>query len=171
VTDSGQPADGDDFDQFYSASYPRLVGQLLAVVGNLHEAEDVVQEAFIRALTRWATIHRYDQPEAWVRRVALNLAVSHYRRLRRELTALLRLRQQHATAALAPTAGAVLELLRAVPRNQRSVVLLHDVLDLSVEQVAMQLGLTTTTVRGRLARARATLRRQLHDEERQAMPR
>jgi RNA polymerase sigma-70 factor (ECF subfamily) len=46
-----------------------------------------------------------------------------------------------------------------VPANQRAVVLLHDVLDLPVDQVAEQLGLPASTVRGRLARARAALAR------------
>jgi hypothetical protein len=59
---------GDDgFDAFYAACYGRLVGQLFAVTGDLHEAEDVVQEAFIRAVARWSRLRDYDVPEAWVR--------------------------------------------------------------------------------------------------------
>lgn len=165
MIDSGQPAGEEAFDQFYRASYGRLVGQLLAVVGDLQQAEDVVQEAFIRALARWTTIEGYEEPESWVRRVALNLAMSNFRRLRRELMALLRLRQQCPATTLPPEAGTVLEMVGAIPLNQRTVVMLHDVLDLSAEQIAAHLDLPVTTVRGRLARARATLRRQLHDHE------
>jgi len=65
---------GDDFEDFYQANYPRLVGQLTVVTGSLEDAEDAVQEAFARASTRWARLRAYDVPEAWVRRVALNLA-------------------------------------------------------------------------------------------------
>ncbi|MET9036617.1 sigma factor-like helix-turn-helix DNA-binding protein [Streptomyces mirabilis] len=55
----------------------------------------------------------------------------------------------------------VAEMLRRVPVNQRPVLLLHDVLDLPIEQVAEQLGLPVSTVRGRLDRARANLARHL----------
>jgi hypothetical protein len=50
----------DDFDDFYAATYARLVGQLYAVTGDLAEAEDVVQEAFARAVIRWPRIRGYD---------------------------------------------------------------------------------------------------------------
>ena len=66
----------DDFDSFYTAAFPRLAGQLALVTGDLHEAEDLVQEAMARAAPRWGRLRAYDSPEAWVRRVAFNLAVS-----------------------------------------------------------------------------------------------
>ena len=55
---------GDDFEAFYLASYPRLVGQLTALTGSLEDAEDAVQEAFARASTRWGRLRAYDSPEA-----------------------------------------------------------------------------------------------------------
>jgi DNA-directed RNA polymerase specialized sigma24 family protein len=76
-----------EFETFYAASYRRLVTQLLGVTGNLHDAEDVVQEAFARAAVRWRRVSEYEAPEAWVRRVAFNLAVSAARRSRRFLAA------------------------------------------------------------------------------------
>jgi len=79
-----------DFDAFYQASYHRLVGQLTILTGSLEDAEDAVQEAFARASTRWARLRDYDAPEAWVRRVAFNLATSGLRRARRQLAALAR---------------------------------------------------------------------------------
>lgn len=64
------------------SAYARLVGQLFSVTGSLEQAEDVVQEAFIRALDRWPRIQAHDVPELWMRRVAINLAVSEIRRMR-----------------------------------------------------------------------------------------
>ncbi|HEX8858809.1 MAG TPA: sigma factor [Actinomycetes bacterium] len=64
----------DDFDRFYAASYQRVLKQLVLVTGDVAEAEDVVQEAFARASVRWQRLCAYEAPEAWVRRVALNLA-------------------------------------------------------------------------------------------------
>ena len=60
------------FDEFYAGAVGRLVGQLYPVTGDLHEAEEVVQEAFTRAAARWQRLRDYDRPEAWVRRVAMS---------------------------------------------------------------------------------------------------
>ena len=90
----------DDFEAFYQASYYRLVGQVTVLTGSLEDAEDAVQEAFARASTRWARLRDYDAPEAWVRRVALNLATSGLRRARRQLAALARLAHRPPSRAL-----------------------------------------------------------------------
>jgi DNA-directed RNA polymerase specialized sigma24 family protein len=74
-----------DFTAFYEANYERLVVQLFAVTGNLQDAQDVVQEAFARACVRWQRLHAYDLPAAWVRRVAIHLALQGLRRARRTL--------------------------------------------------------------------------------------
>jgi len=71
-----------DFNDFYAATYADLTVQVHAYLGDLHEAQDVAQEAFCRALSRWGQISTYDDPAAWVRRVAWNLATSRWRRLR-----------------------------------------------------------------------------------------
>src|SRR5690606_39076909 len=70
-----------DFDEFYAAHYGSLTTQLYAYLGDRQEAQDVVQEAFCRAYARWSSVRDYDDPVAWVRRVAWNLATSHVRRL------------------------------------------------------------------------------------------
>jgi hypothetical protein len=77
----------DGFDAYFVRNYGRLVAELHSIVGSLAEAEDAVQEAFARASVRWERLRDYDHPEAWVRRVALNLAVSSLRRARRRLVA------------------------------------------------------------------------------------
>jgi RNA polymerase sigma-70 factor (ECF subfamily) len=68
------PLDG-DFGEFYQANYGRVVAMATAMLGDRREAEDVAQEAFARALARWSRLRRYDQPGAWVRTVALRLAI------------------------------------------------------------------------------------------------
>jgi DNA-directed RNA polymerase specialized sigma24 family protein len=72
-----------EFAEFYQANYGKITAVVAAVLGDRREAEDVTQEAFARALVRWPRLVRYELPEAWVRRVALRLAVDHSRRLRR----------------------------------------------------------------------------------------
>lgn len=155
----------DDFEGFFAAVYPRLVRQLFAVVGEVGEAEDVVQEAFARAAVRWRQIGAYNNPEAWVRRVALNQARSNLRRSRRALAALVRVGPPAEVPALSADAMAVAAAMRRLPLRHREVLVLYYVVQLSVEETATQLGIPTGTVKSRLARGRAALARQLGEEQ------
>jgi RNA polymerase sigma-70 factor, ECF subfamily len=148
------------FEEFYGAAFGRLVGQLFLVTGDLHEAEDVVQEAFARASTRWSTIRTYNLPEAWVRRVALNLAANAARR-RRRLAVLASLARPPETP---PASDEVLELLQALghlPMSQRQPIVLHHLLQMPVEEVARELGISPGSVKARLFRGRRALAAQL----------
>lgn len=73
-------ADVDDLRELYVAAHARLVLVVASITGDVTEAEDCVQEAFGRAVPRWRRLARYDDPEAWVRQVAINLARSRWRR-------------------------------------------------------------------------------------------
>jgi RNA polymerase sigma-70 factor (ECF subfamily) len=90
------------FAAFFAEAYPRLTGQVRALTGDLASAEDVVQEAFVRAASRWAQLVRYDQPEAWVRKTAFRLAVDRLRHLRRQRGLLARLREDREPAMMLP---------------------------------------------------------------------
>jgi RNA polymerase sigma-70 factor, ECF subfamily len=158
-------AAADDFEAFFAAAYPRLVRQLFAVVGEVGDAEDVVQEAFARAALRWQRIGAYDDPEGWVRRVALNRARSNLRRSRRALAALARVGPVAEVPALSADAVAVAAALRRLRLRHREVLVLHYVVGLSVQEAARQLGVPAGTVKSRLARGRAALARQLGEEE------
>jgi RNA polymerase sigma-70 factor (ECF subfamily) len=156
---------GDDsFAAFYTASYRRLLGQLFAVTGDLAEAENLLQEAYARAFARWAQVHAYDRPEAWVRRVALNLAAMAARRLRRRAAALWRLGPPPAVPELSPELLDLHKALRALPLGQRQVIVLHHLAGLSVEEVAGELGVPTGTVKSRLARGRRALAQMLETD-------
>jgi RNA polymerase sigma-70 factor, ECF subfamily len=152
-----------DFDSFYAAVFPRLVGQLALVTGDPHEAEDVVQEAIARAAPRWARLRAYHAPEAWVRRVAFNLAVSGHRQTRRRLAALLRLGPPAPVPPVSVEALALAEALQQLTLAHRQVVVLYYLADLPVEQVAHELRVPVGTVKARLARARGALAARLAD--------
>jgi RNA polymerase sigma-70 factor (ECF subfamily) len=93
----------DGFAAFYTGSYRRLLGHLFTVTGDLAEAENALQEAYARAFVRWPRVRDYDLPEAWVRRVALNLAAMAARSLRRRTRALLRLGRHRRSRSSART--------------------------------------------------------------------
>ena len=153
------------FEEFYAGAVGRLLGQLLPVTGDLHEAEEVVQEAFARASVRWAWLRDYDVPEAWVRRVALNLAAERARRLRRQARALLRLGPPPQVPAASAEALALLEALRTLPMRQRQAIVLYHLVDLPVEEVAGMIGVRPGTVKSLLARGRRALANRLSDAE------
>ena len=153
-----------DFDEFYTGNYGRLVVQLYAVTGSLAEAEDAVQEAFARASVRWGRIGGYDAPEAWVRRVALNVAFTSRRRSRRVMELLVRT-PPAAPPPLPAETLEVVEALKALPLPFREVLVLHYLADLPVERVAGELGIAVGTAKSRLSRAREALARQLVDGE------
>jgi RNA polymerase sigma-70 factor (ECF subfamily) len=145
--------------EVYAASYRRLVGQLTGVTGDPAEAEDVVMEAFVRALNRSRTFATVDNPEAWLRTVAVNLARSRWRRLARLRGLGSRLSAAEASSYddLPADRLALLAALRELPAVQREAIALHHLADLPVHEVATTLGLPVGTVKARLARGRARL--------------
>ena len=147
----------DEFAAFYAGSYRRLLGQLFAVTGDLAEAENVLQEANARAFARWSRVGDYDLPEAWVRRVAINLAAMAERSLRRRARALLRLGPPPLVPELSPDLLDLRAALAALPLGQRQVIVLHHLVGLPVEEVARELRLAPGTVKSRLARGRAAM--------------
>ena len=146
------------FDAFYRRQYPALVALARALTGRSALAEDLAQESMMVALRRWDEIALVDHPEAWVRRVCANLATSSFRRRQAEVRALLRLggRRQE-SVELSPATEEFWAHVRQLPHRQAQSVALHYVLDLSVEDVAATLGVTTGTVKVHLSRARESL--------------
>jgi RNA polymerase sigma-70 factor (ECF subfamily) len=144
------------FDAFYAANFDRLIMQLYAYTGDLAQAQDVVQEAFARALPRWEQVSGYDDPTAWVRRVAWNLATSRWRQLRTFRAYASRHRPEHVTGPT-PDRVALATALATLPASLRRAVVLRYVADLSVADIARQEGVPDGTVKSWLHRGRAAL--------------
>jgi RNA polymerase sigma-70 factor (ECF subfamily) len=162
----------DGFAGFYEASYSRVVALLAAMTGDWHQAEDVAQEAFARALARWQRLASYDAPEAWVRQVALRLVVDAARRSRRAVraSALLAVAQR---GRADPDPVAETELTAALlrlPLPQREVLVLHYLADLPVADIARDCRLPEGTVKTRLAAGRLRLERELAASAKPSQP-
>jgi len=140
------------------------VVQLFAYTQDLALAEDLVQEAFCRALARWSRLSRYDDPIGWVRRVAWNLATSDWRRTRRGRDLADRLvGRPEAEAGPSPERVVLLQALATLPVPQRRAVIMYYLGDMTVAEVAEIEGANENTVKQRLHRARAALANQLLD--------
>ena len=152
----------DDFSEFYAAHFHSLTIQLFAHTGDLTEAQDVVQEAFCRALARWSRLVTYEDPIAWVRRVAWNLATSRWRRVRTAV-AFARRQREEVVPEPSPDRVTLVAALSRLPDRQRHAVVLHYLADLPVTTIAVELGVAEGTVKSWLHRARTTLAEQLVD--------
>jgi RNA polymerase sigma-70 factor (ECF subfamily) len=153
------------FEEFYTATVGRLLGALFLVTGDLHEAEEVVQEAFARASLRWSRLRDYDLPEAWVRRMAMNLATDRARSLQRQARALLKLGPPAEVPEVSVETLALVQALGTLPLRQRQAIVLHHLVGLSVEEVAQTLAVRSGTVKSLLARGRRALAAKLGEPE------
>ncbi|HEY0870353.1 MAG TPA: SigE family RNA polymerase sigma factor [Acidothermaceae bacterium] len=153
--------------ELYAACYDRLVRVLTLVAGDRAEAEDVVQEAFVRLVPRWSKISAYDDPEAWVRAVAFRILSNRFRRARNAVVAARRSADiRRGVDHVAETSSDGVDIARALallPVGQRQVVVMHHLLDLPVEEIARALGVPVGTVKSRLSRARVALAPLLHE--------
>jgi RNA polymerase sigma-70 factor (ECF subfamily) len=165
---AGSMMDEQAFDDFYQATSRRLVGQMYVICGDLAEAQDCVQEAFVRAWDKRRTLDAEQSPEGWVRTVAYRLAVSRWRRARRSLTD--RAHQPEPPAEPDVTRVALARALRRLSADQRRAIVLFHLCDLSVADVAAEMGVPTGTVKARLSRGRAALAVLLADDPRQESP-
>ena len=151
------------FEAFYLQEYASVVKLAYALSGSRSGAEDIAQEAFLRAYRDWERVGSYEHQAAWVRRVAANLATSGLRRRLVEARALARLagRREPALDLLSASNAEFWRAVRALPQRQAQAVALFYLEDLSVAQTAVVLDCAEGTVRAHLAKARRTLARRL----------
>ena len=154
----GQTVPEDDHvREIYEASYRRLVAQAYAVAGDRVEAEDAVQEAFARAVAAGHRFRRVDNPEAWLRTVALNVLRRRWRRARMFRTLSPKLATPADVPGISEDHVAVVEALRGLPFQQRETLALFYLGDQSVQEIAVILRVAEGTVKSRLTRGRAAL--------------
>lgn len=146
------------FEEFYREQRPGVTALCLALTRRPWVAEELAQEAFLRAYRRWSTVGTYDRPDAWVRRVALNLTASWGRRLQAEARAMvqLRLRPLASSDGSVPD-GEFWQAVRSLPRRQAQVLALYYLEDRPVDEIADVLQLSPGTVRVHLVRGRRNL--------------
>jgi RNA polymerase sigma-70 factor (ECF subfamily) len=148
--------DSEGFAAFYAANVSALTVSLYAYTGDLGAAQDAVQEAFTRALMRWDRIARLDNPVAWTRRVAWNLATSRWRRIR-AADRHLRAQRDAWVPGPEPDQVALIAALKTLPDKQRRAVVMRYLGGLSASEIGLVEGLSEANVRVLLHRGRAAL--------------
>ncbi len=149
----------DSPDALFREEYQRLSRALTLITGDVHLAEDAVQEAFARLCLNWEKVSEYEDQAAWVRRVAVHRMYDHHRFFRRKARLLIRLTHRDSVAEPAsPVDPRVAEAVRRLPLQQRTAVAPFYLADLSLLDVAEAMAVSEGTVKRHLSRARAGLR-------------
>jgi len=150
------------FEDFFAAEHARLFGALCFVTGDRHEAEEIMQDAFLRMWERWDQVS-FEDPSAYLFRTAMNVFRNRYRR------SVLGLRK---TLSIAPSEDAfanvedrdlVVRELRELTPDQRAALLLTGYVGLSSEDAGQMLGMRPSTIRTLATRARAAIRERAGD--------
>jgi RNA polymerase sigma-70 factor, ECF subfamily len=147
----------------FKQHYEPLVKSLCFVALDRELAADAAQEAFFQLYRRWDRIGQYDDPAAWVYRVAINKCRDHRRALARANRLFERLAGAAREDRADPWAPDVefTHALRRLPTRQRAAAALHYVAGLPLDQVAAVMDISEGTVKSHLHRARQTLRVEL----------
>ena len=149
------------FDEFFQAESEPLFRRLWLVTRNRHEAEEVMQDAFLSLLERWDRIAEIDDPTAYLYRTAFNVWNKRARRTVRHLRAVLT-PANHADDVDAADARTLVgdALARLTPR-QRAAVVLTELLGFTSEEAGDILGIRAVTARVLASQARAAMRSHL----------
>jgi RNA polymerase sigma-70 factor (ECF subfamily) len=150
----------DEFVAFCRREHGRLVAALDLVTGSLPLAEDLAQEALARAFKSWSRIRRLDSPGGYVHRMAINMAMSSFRRRAAERRAQARAGIDHEQTTNPDTAIAIAvrSALDGLRVEQRRVLVLRYFLGFSVDETAELLRMPTGTVKTHTTRGLAALR-------------
>lgn len=150
------------FEAFYHGTSGRLLRYAYGLTGDMAEAQDFTQEAYVRAWQRWKRLRDYDNPESWLRLVVTRLATDRWRWLRVRGGGL------PPGEPIPPPGEDLVHLvaeLKRLPMPQRRALVLHYLLDRPVADIARETGVSVNTVKSWLLRGRASLAARLAETE------
>jgi len=155
-----------DFASFYQRELRSVIGLAFVLSGSRSGAEDLAQDAFLKAYKQWETVGAYDKPGAWVRRVVSNNSVSAFRRGKAEAKALVRFTgSMYVVPDMSPDAMATWAAVRKLPNRQAQAIALRYYDRSSIADIARILECSENTVKTHLQRAKQALESLLDDGE------
>jgi RNA polymerase sigma-70 factor (ECF subfamily) len=153
------------FEEFFQAEHVRLARALYLLTGSAAEAEELTQETMVRVYERWDRVRQMDSPQGYLYRTAMNLHRSRLRWLATRARHIVHAEHSPDPAELVQSRDDVARALASLPTGQREAVVLVEWLGMDQEEAATALGIRPGSVRARLSRAKADLRRMLEDED------
>jgi RNA polymerase sigma-70 factor, ECF subfamily len=155
----------ESFEATFQDLYPRAIRSVQRLLGDRTQAEDIASEALARAFADWATIEHLPHRDAWVLRVAMNLALDSLRRR----VPFLRPAAPVDASEVATLRVALWAALRSLPKRQREIIVLRFIAGLNDDEVAQSLDISPLTVKTHRARGLSTLRKKLSIEDEEAL--
>ncbi len=146
------------FEDFFGSEHARLFGALCLVTGDRHEAEEIMQDAFLRLWERWEQVAGLDDPSAYLFRTAMNVFRNRYRRVHLGVRKTLNLTPSEDAFETVEDRDVVVRALRQLTPDQRAAVVLTGYVGLTSEEAGEMLGMRAGTVRTLATRARAAIR-------------
>jgi RNA polymerase sigma-70 factor (ECF subfamily) len=153
------------FEAFFEAEDARLLRALYLVTGNMQEAEEVAQDAFLAAWERWDRVRVMEEPTGYLFRAAMNRLRSLRRRAARAARRAIGRAESGDPFAEVDQRDALARALAALPARQRAAIVLTELLGYGSEQAGLILGVKDVTIRSLASQARAALRRSLEDSD------
>jgi RNA polymerase sigma-70 factor (ECF subfamily) len=146
------------FEDLVEAELANLYGALCLITRDRAEAEDVMQEAFLRVWERWDRVVEMDDPAGYLFRTAMNIWRKRRRRTVLAVRRAMRLASPRDELAEVEAREVVVQALASLTPRQRAAIVLVDLLDHSSEEAAMLLGIKPPTVRVLVSQGRAALK-------------
>jgi RNA polymerase sigma-70 factor (ECF subfamily) len=154
-------------EQLFTANYPKLAGWARRLVDDDETAHEIASEAFVRLLSKWTSIDKFDNPQSYLFMIATNLVRDHWRKTERERRAM---RNVTAGADSEPFADpaqdvGVRDLIAALPAKLRDPFLLHYYAGFGIREIAVLLKRPEGTIKADLFHARARLKEALAERD------
>jgi RNA polymerase sigma-70 factor (ECF subfamily) len=156
--DVGQLVAVDSFEDFFEIEQERLLRVLWMVTGSLQEAEDIVQDAFLRIWERWPAVASMESPTGYLHQVAMNTFRNRYRRAKLGLRKVVGADPPVDAFGSAEDRISVSSALGGLTSKQRAALVLTDLLGYPADEAGQMLGIRGSTVRSLSSTARSALR-------------
>ncbi|MDP9185112.1 MAG: SigE family RNA polymerase sigma factor [Actinomycetota bacterium] len=150
-----------EYAWFFRTEFPSVLRTVYLILRDRGRAEDIAQDAFTQLYTHWRKVSRYERPDAWVRRIAIRMAVRQQKRDR--LRSVLE-RTEVEPASDHPIDFDLAAAMKDLSPTQRAVVVLYYYEDRPTAEIVEILGMSQSTVRVHLSRARRHLAELLREE-------
>ncbi len=162
-----QRSDARAFEALYRLHVDKVYGLCLRMTGNVSEAEDCTQEAFIQAWNKMMKFRGDSAFSTWLHRIAVNTVLGRIRKSKREQDRVQAVNDVYTTRVATGDNGELRDLAEAVdrlPERARHVFVLHAVYGYSHDEAAAMLGIAAGTSKAQLHRARRLLMQQLEEQ-------
>jgi RNA polymerase sigma factor (sigma-70 family) len=156
--DREAPANPASFDELFLGQHDRVYRALYFITGSREDAEELMQDAFLKLWEHWDAIREIDDPVAWLFRVSLNGFRMRVRRAGVAARKVVPIPSQRDPYDDIELHEDIRRMLLGLPTRQRAALVLTEIFDYSSEEAARILGIQPTTVRVLASQGRAALR-------------